>query len=91
MLSALPALFALDSSQMWIIGAIVAVAAVFILVFLLLMFMYGGIWFQAYMSNANVRLWSLVGMSFRRVNLRVIVQGKIMAMQAGIGSERETA
>jgi uncharacterized protein YqfA (UPF0365 family) len=29
-------------------------------------------------------------MSFRRVNARTIVLGKIMSMQAGIGSERET-
>jgi len=82
-------LAAVDPSQLWFIGVVI-VFAVFALVFLLLMFMYGGIWFQAYMSNANVRLWSLVGMSFRRVNSRVIVQAKIMAIQAGIGSESET-
>ena len=35
-------------------------------------------------------LLSLIGMSLRRVNTRVIVQGKIMAMQAGIGTESET-
>ena len=51
---------------------------------------YGNIWVQAYMSSANVSIWSLVGMSFRQVNSRVIVQAKIMAMQAGIGPERET-
>ena len=54
------------------------------------MFVYGSIWFQAYMSSANVSIWSLVGMTFRRVNARTIVQGKIMSMQAGIGSERDT-
>ena len=48
---------------------------------------YGGIWFRAYMSNANVSLLSLIGMSFRRVDTRTIVQGKIMAVQAGIGAE----
>ena len=46
--------------------------------------MYGGIWFRAYMSNANVSIWSLIGMSFRRVNAGVIVQAKVMAVQAGI-------
>ena len=46
---------------------------------------YGGLWFQAYMSRANVSLPSLIGMSLRRVNSRVIVRAKIMAMQAGIG------
>ena len=67
-----------------------AVFVLFAIVVVLVIVMYGGIWFQAYMSNANVSLWSLVGMSFRRVSSRVIVQGKIMAMQAGIGTERET-
>ena len=67
-----------------------AVFLAFAAVVVMIVWMYGGIWFQAYMSDANVSLWSLVGMSFRRVNSRVIVQGKIMAMQAGIGSERES-
>jgi uncharacterized protein YqfA (UPF0365 family) len=51
---------------------------------------YGNLWFQAYMSNANVSIWSLIGMSFRQVDARTIVQGKIMAMQAGLGRERDT-
>jgi uncharacterized protein YqfA (UPF0365 family) len=42
------------------------------------------------MSNANISLLSLIGMSFRRVDSRVIVQGKIMAVQAGIGLEKQT-
>src|SRR6185295_4014144 len=44
----------------------------------------------AYMSNARVSLWSLVGMSLRQVNARVIVQSKIMAMQAGVGTDPKT-
>ena len=71
-----------------IIGGVVF--ALFAIVIAIVMLTYGQIWFQAYMSNANVRLWSLVGMSFRQVNARVIVQGKIMSMQSGIGAERET-
>ena len=51
---------------------------------------YGGIWFQAYMSSANIRMLSLIGMSFRRVNARTIVQGKIMAVQAGIAQDSHT-
>ncbi len=63
-----------------------------ILLFLLVIiatvgFNYGKIWVQAYFSRANVTLMSLIGMSFRRVNKQVIVTGKIMAMQAGIGQE----
>ncbi len=58
---------------------------------LLVVFNYGGLWFQAYMTSANVSLWSLIAMGFRRVNSRLIVQGKIMSLQAGIGSEDETS
>jgi uncharacterized protein YqfA (UPF0365 family) len=50
----------------------------------ILLMIYGNLWFQAYMSRANVSLLSLVGMTFRQVNARTIVQAKIMAMQAGI-------
>ncbi len=68
------------------IGFLLILGAIVLLVIL----NYGGLWFQAYMSSANVTLWSLIGMSFRRVNSRLIVQGKIMAIQAGIGPEIET-
>ena len=76
------------SSQAWIfvlivllfLGVVVATVA----------FNYGKIWVQAYFSRANVTLMSLIGMSFRRVNKQVIVTGKIMAMQSGIGQESET-
>jgi uncharacterized protein YqfA (UPF0365 family) len=56
-------------------------------VFGMLAMIYGNIWFQAYMSNARVSMLSLVGMSLRQVNARVIVQSKIMAMQAGIAND----
>ncbi len=69
------------------IGAALILGAIVILVLL----NYGGLWFQAYMSRANVSLLSLIGMSFRRVNSRVIVQAKIMATQAGIGREDRTS
>ena len=35
-------------------------------------------------------MFSLIGMSFRQVNARVIVQAKIMAMQAGVGTDPTT-
>ena len=45
---------------------------------------YGKLWFQAYMSSADVSMFSLIGMGFRKVRPSVIVQGKIMASQAGL-------
>ncbi len=51
--------------------------------------MYGNLWFQAYMSRADVSLLSLIGMGFRQVNSRVIVNAKIMATQAGLDTNRK--
>ena len=73
----------------WVI-ALIAVAILFVLVALIVVGTYWSLWFQAYMSRANVSLLSLVGMTFRQVDARTIVQGKIMAMQAGIGTENES-
>ncbi|NLS93960.1 MAG: flotillin-like protein FloA [Planctomycetaceae bacterium] len=87
----LPILVAQEGNQdygMFVAGAVIIGLLVMLSAFVI--FKYGATWFQAYMSNANVRLLSLIAMSFRQVDARVIVQGKIMAMQAGIGSERET-
>lgn len=50
---------------------------------------YGTLWFQAYMSRADVGLLSLVGMGFRQVRPAVIVTAKIMAVQAGLNVERK--
>ena len=68
-------------------GAVAMLLVVILLVFLWIALTYGNLWFQAYMSNAQVSLLRLVAMSFRQVNARVIVQSKIMAMQAGIGND----
>jgi uncharacterized protein YqfA (UPF0365 family) len=70
--------------------AVGAAFAFFFLVFLMLVLTYGKLWFQAYMSNARVSLLSLVGMSLRKVDARVILQAKIMALQAGVGTDPET-
>lgn len=51
---------------------------------------YGSLWFQAYMSRADVTLSSLIRMHFTRVDPKVIVQAKIMASQAGMDINRRT-
>lgn len=45
---------------------------------------YGKLWFQAYMSSADVSIISLIGMGFRQVNATLIVQAKVMVAQAGL-------
>ncbi len=88
MVEQLPILLAQGDVALMIIGVFIFIF--FAIIFLILLWLYGGIWFQGYMSNANVSLWSLVGMSLRQVNARVIVQAKIMAIQSGVGAEPET-
>jgi len=68
-----------------VVGIVVGGLIVFALAIVLLL--YGGLWFQAYMSNSRVSFFSLIGMSLRQVNARLIVQARIMAMQAGIARD----
>ena len=86
MYGALPVLLAAANPLPWLVGILALI--VFAAVVAAIVLNYGGIWFRAYMSNANISLLSLIGMSFRRVDARMIVQGKIMAVQAGIGDEQ---
>jgi uncharacterized protein YqfA (UPF0365 family) len=75
----------LENKFLWGFGIMVLIGIAIVLGMLVML--YGNIWFQAYMSNARVSMVSLVGMSLRQVNARVIVQSKIMAMQAGIAND----
>src|SRR5262245_45640336 len=63
---------------------IAAVAGLFLLIAAIAFAAYGKLWFQAYMSSAEVSILSLIGMGFRQVNSRLIVNAKIMASQAGL-------
>ena len=68
--------------------AILVGVGIFVVIFLgilgIVAMAYGKIWFQAYMSSADISLLSLIGMGFRQVNPRIIVAAKIMAGQAGL-------
>ena len=50
---------------------------------------YGALWFQAYMSGADVSVMSLIGMIFRQVKPSMIVTAKIMGRQAGLNIDRQ--
>ncbi len=65
-----------------IIGAIVLI--ILGLVFLALVAQVAGLWFQAFMSRAGVRITDLIGMKFRKVDARSIVLSKIRAVKAGL-------
>ena len=53
-------------------------------IFALVLFNFFGLWVQAIFSGAQISLFSLVGMKIRKVNPRLIVTSKIMAVKAGI-------
>ncbi len=65
------------------IGGII-LAGIAVLVFLLLVLKYGGLWLQARLSGAKVSIPELIGMSLRKVNSRTIVVSRITAMRAGV-------
>ena len=64
-------------------------ALLVVLVLLLIVAQYGKVWFQAYMSKADVTLISMVAMGFMRINQRVIVDAKIRARQAGLNIDND--
>jgi uncharacterized protein YqfA (UPF0365 family) len=66
------------------------IAALVLVIAVIAFIAYGNLWFQAYMSSADVSMLSLIGMGFRQVNSRVIVQAKIMAAQAGLDINRKS-
>jgi uncharacterized protein YqfA (UPF0365 family) len=78
--------FAEADSRIWVIPVVLILIAL-IFIFFIATIAYGKLWFQAYMSNARVSMFSLIGMSLRQVNARQIVTAKIMAMQSGIGTD----
>ncbi|HRF02776.1 MAG TPA: flotillin-like protein FloA [Pirellulaceae bacterium] len=58
------------------------------LAFAFALFKYGNLWLQAYLSRADIKLLSMIGMGFRQVRPEVIVQAKVMAVQAGLDINR---
>ncbi len=70
----------------WMAWAIVGAVVVgtFLLFLIIVGLAYGKLWMQAYMSRADVSIFSLIGMGFRQVNPKVIITAKVMAVQAGL-------
>jgi uncharacterized protein YqfA (UPF0365 family) len=70
-----------------VLGAFLLLLGILFLVFFA---KYFTLWLQAYMSNARVGPLNLIWMGLRQVKPAVIVEGKIMAMQAGVGTDPHT-
>jgi uncharacterized protein YqfA (UPF0365 family) len=82
----------LPRPQGWEFWAAVGIGALVVAVMVgaVILINYGKLWFQAYMSSADISVWSLIGMDMRRVRKQVIVDAKIMAAQAGLDINRRT-
>ena len=80
-----------SNSVTWVIGIVAAIVGGFMLLVLFIAAMaYGKLWFQAYMSRADVTMFDLIGMGFRQVKSNTIVTAKIMAVQAGLNIDRRS-
>ena len=66
-----------------IVGTMIIVLIV-LLVFILIIGRFFGLWIQAKAAKADITMLELVGMWLRKVNTRIIVQSKITAIQAGL-------
>jgi uncharacterized protein YqfA (UPF0365 family) len=74
----------------WLVGGTTLILIFIVLVLFVFFLKYGALWFRAFMTGADVSFLSLVGMYFRQVNPRVIVEAKIMAAGAGLDINRRT-
>lgn len=79
--------FSDEITQALVFGGIV-VAVFVVIACVVVVSNYGALWFQAYMSGADVSLFSLIGMSLRKVSPRMIVTARIMSRQAGLDPSR---
>lgn len=79
----------LSPSQMILIGVILF----FILLGLVVLAIFASyfrLWIQSFLTNAGITFYDLLGMTFRKVRPAVIVQGKIMSVQAGLSDPEMT-
>jgi uncharacterized protein YqfA (UPF0365 family) len=90
MLSKLPPLLAVDQVTWLVVLGVCVVACLIGFALLIVITAYGKLWFQAYMSRADVSMWSLIGMGFRQVKATMIVTAKVMVAQAGLPIDRRS-
>jgi len=70
-----------------IITVVIVIALLVCLVVVMVLFKFFNLWLQAKVSGAPVSYFALIGMSFRKVNPKTIVNTRIQAVKAGIPVE----
>lgn len=73
-----------DPTTLILIFAGIALLGLLGLILFFFIVKYFNLWLQAFVTRARVGMLSLIYMSLRKVNARVIVDAKIMAVQAGL-------
>ena len=68
----------------WVIVGVIALL-IGVLIVLAVFIRYFRLWIQSKTTGAGITIFDLLGMTFRKVSPSVIVRGKIMATQAGLG------
>jgi len=71
-----------ESHVGWLIAGLMLLACSIAL--LIVVYHFGGLWLQAYMSGSHVSLLNLIGMQLRQVNPESIVRARIMGRQASL-------
>jgi len=75
---------------MAVLSVLILIASIIVGLILLGLFIrYGSLWLQAFFSKAKISIWSLFGMSLRKVSPSVIVNVKIMGIKAGLDISTE--
>jgi uncharacterized protein YqfA (UPF0365 family) len=77
-----PVLAAIDTNTILIILGIVA--GLFLIVFLITVMQYIGLWVQAFFSGANVGIVAIFLMRLRKVDVKTVVFSRIRAVKAGM-------
>jgi uncharacterized protein YqfA (UPF0365 family) len=81
-------LLAQDLGGKQVLGIVIALVILVVLLVIAGIFArYFRLWIQCVLTHADVTIWDLLGMTFRKVNPTVIVRSKIMAVQSGITEE----
>jgi uncharacterized protein YqfA (UPF0365 family) len=65
----------------------IIIGSIILFIFVILLFKYGWLYIQAMASDAYISITQLIGMTFRRVSARTIVEARIMAKKAGLDIE----
>ena len=76
----------MNNPGMVLLFVVLAVTGLILLVFLVLFTKYINLWLRGFVTRARIGPLNLVVMSLRKVNPNVIVDTKIMAVQAGLTS-----